>query len=100
MKKRIIPNGDKILVKPEKTEAVSKGGIIMAPTAQEEKSEGIVIEVGTGRLRDDGSRLPMRFQVGDRVLYGKYAGDEVDVEGEKYRIIRDIEVLAVIVEDK
>ena len=96
--KTIIPNGDKILVLPEKTEAVSAGGIIMAPNAQEEKSEGVVVEVGTGKMNDDGSIRPMRFKKGDRVLYGKYAGDEVEVAGTKYRIIRDIEVLAIVVE--
>ncbi len=93
---RIIPNGDKILVKPEEVETVSKSGLILSINTAEQKSQGVVVEVGNGKINDDGSRRPMRFVVGQRVIYGKFAGDEVEMDGVVYRIIRDVEVLASI----
>lgn len=89
MSTKIIPNKGKLLVKPVKQDAVSKGGIILPANEGVEKSEGVIVE--TGR--------EVRFEAGQKVIYGKYAGDEIVVEGETLRIIRDIEVLATIVDE-
>ena len=82
----VIPHGAKLLVKPTKAETVSKGGIILALNEDETKAEGEVVSVGAG----------VKITPGDKVLYGKYAGDEVVVNHVKHRIIREVEVLAVI----
>ncbi len=96
----VIPNGNKVLVKPVDKDGMSKGGIILPEHTQEEKAEGIIIAVGTGKMADNGETIPLQFEVGQTILYGKYAGDEVTIEGKPYRIIRDVEILATVVESE
>jgi chaperonin GroES len=73
-----------------------RGGIIIPDTAKEKPQEGEVIAVGEGKRKDDGERIPLDVQVGDRVLFGKYSGSEIKLDGEEYLIMREDEVLAVL----
>jgi chaperonin GroES len=92
----IKPLSDRILVKALEEEEVKKGGIIIPDTAKEKPQKGEVIAVGPGRLTDAGDRLPLEVKKGDMVLYGKYSGSEVTVSDEKYIILRESDVLAVL----
>jgi chaperonin GroES len=90
------PLGDRLLVKPIEQEEVTASGIILPETAKEKPQEGEVLAAGPGSRKEDGSRIDMDVQVGDRVLYAKYAGTEVKMSGEKYLILRESDVLAVV----
>jgi chaperonin GroES len=83
----------------EEAETV-KGGIIIPDTAKEKPMEGKIVEVGPGRMTDDGKTVNMQVKKGDRVLYGKYSGTEVSIEGEEYLIMRESDIFAVIVNSK
>jgi chaperonin GroES len=93
---KVKPLGDKILVEILEAEEVTKGGIILPDTAKEEKAEGKVLAVGSGKRSDDGKISPLEVKKGDRVLFGKYSGDEIMIEGKKHKILKESEVLAVI----
>jgi chaperonin GroES len=90
------PLGDRVVVKPSEPEEVTKGGIILPDTAKEKPVEGEIIAVGAGRISDDGKKIAMELKVGDKVLYGKYSGTEVKVNGEDYLIMRESDVYAII----
>ncbi len=90
------PLGDRIVVRPVEPQEKTKSGLVLPDTAKEKPQEGKVIAVGTGRLLDDGSVKMLEIKHGDRVLYGKYSGTEVFVEGEDYLILREDDVLAVV----
>ncbi|MCL5774186.1 MAG: co-chaperone GroES [Firmicutes bacterium] len=90
------PLGDRVLLKPIPQEEVSKGGIIMPDTAKEKPQQGEIIAVGSGRILDNGERIPMEVKEGDKVLYGKYSGTEVKLEGEEYLIVSEKEILAIV----
>ena len=92
----IKPLGDRVLVEMVKAEEKTKGGIILPETAKEEKSEGIVLAVGKGKTNDDGSVTPLEVKKGDKVIFGKYAGDEIVVDGKKNKILRESEILAIV----
>ena len=92
----IKPLGDRIVVKALEASDKTKSGIILPDTAKEKPQEGKVVAVGTGRMMDDGSVKHLEVKNGDRVLYGKYAGTEVSVEGTEYLILREEDVLAVV----
>ncbi len=92
----IKPLADRILIKAFEEDEVVKGGIIIPDTAKEKPQKGEVVEVGPGRLTDKGERLPMEVGKGDRVLYGKYSGSEVSIDEEKYIILRESDILAVL----
>jgi len=91
----IRPLGDRVVVKLLKSEEVTKGGIVLPDTAKEKPQEGEVVAVGPGRVLDNGTRLPMEVQVKDRVIFSKYSGSEVKVDGEDYLILRESDILAV-----
>jgi len=93
---KIRPLHDRILVKRIEEEAKSKGGIIIPDTAKEKPQEGKVIAVGKGKLDDDGKLRPLEVRKGDRILFGKYSGSEIKLEGEEHLIIREDDVLAVL----
>jgi chaperonin GroES len=95
---QVIPLEDRILVKPLEAEEKSKGGIILPDTAKEKPQEGKVIAIGKGKLTEDGKLLPLEVKVGDRILYSKYAGTEIKINGEEHLIIRQEDVLAIIKE--
>jgi len=96
MSTKIRPLQDRVILKRVKEEEKSKGGIIIPDTAKEKPMEGEIIEVGPGRTSDEGKRTPLEVKKGDRVLYGKYSGTEVTVNGEEYLIMRESDIFAVI----
>ena len=91
---RLRPLHDRILVKRVDPDAEVKGGIIIPDTAKEKPQEGIVVAVGNGKIRDNGTRVEMTVKDGDRILFGKYSGNEVKLDGEEYLIMREEDVLA------
>ena len=90
---KISPLADRVMIKPTPKEDVSKGGIFLPDTAKEKPQEGQVVAVGPGRLTEDGKRIAMEVKVGDKVLYAKYAGMEIKLEGEEFLIVRESDVL-------
>ncbi|CAN5475914.1 co-chaperone GroES [soil metagenome] len=92
----LTPLHDRVIVKAAKPEEVSKGGIIIPDTAKEKPMQGEVIAVGTGKQSEEGKVTPMAVKVGDTVLYGKYAGTEVNVDGEEFLIMRESDIFAVV----
>ena len=92
----VRPLSDRILVKRVESESKTKGGIIIPDTAKEKPIEGIVVATGPGKVRDDGSRREVLVKQGDRVLFGKYDGTEVKIDGEEHLILREGDVLAVM----
>ncbi len=92
----IRPLGDRILVKRVDEEATTAGGIIIPDTAKEKPQEGRVVSVGPGKVTDDGKTQPMGVKKGNRVLFNKYAGTEVTLEGKEHLIIREDDVLGII----
>jgi len=96
MATKLQPLGDRIVVRPIKREEVTKGGIVLPDTAKEKPQEGKIIAVGPGKLADDGKRLEMEVKKGDKVMYAKYAGTEIKIDGEELLILRDSDVLAKI----
>jgi chaperonin GroES len=93
---KLRPLQDRILVQRVQEETTTKGGIIIPDTAKEKPAEGKVIAVGNGKLGDDGKRVPLEIKAGDRILFGKYSGTEVKIEGEEFLIMREDDVLGVI----
>jgi chaperonin GroES len=93
---KLRPLQDRILVQRVEEETKTKGGIIIPDTAKEKPAEGKVVSVGSGKVGDDGQRVALDLKAGDRILFGKYAGTEVKVEGEEYLIMREDDVLGVI----
>jgi chaperonin GroES len=96
MSLKIRPLQDRILLKRVKEEEKSKGGIIIPDTAKEKPIEGEVIAVGSGKILEDGTVRKVDLKVGDRVLFGKYAGTEVKIDGEERLIVREEDILGVI----
>jgi len=90
------PLGDRVVLKPSPKEEVTKSGLVIPDTAKEKPQEGTILAVGPGRLDDQGKRLPMDVKVGDKVLYAKYAGTEVKIEGEEYLILKESDILAIV----
>ena len=93
---KIKPLHDRILVKRLEEDEKTKGGIIIPDSAKEKPIEGEIIAVGAGKVGDDGKRIPLDVKVGDRVLYSKYGGTEVKIEGEEHLIMREEDVLGII----
>ena len=92
---KIRPLQDRIIVKRIDEEETSKGGIIIPDSAKEKPSEGKVIAVGKGKVNDDGKVSPLDVKKGDRVLFSKYSGTEINIEGEEHLIIREDDVLGI-----
>ena len=93
---KIKPLQDRVVLERLSGEEKTKGGIIIPDTAKERPAEGRVLEVGQGRIAEDGKAVPMTVKKGDRVLFSKYAGTEIKVDGEERLILREDEILAVI----
>ena len=93
---KLRPLQDRILVQRVEEEERTKGGIIIPDTAKEKPAEGKVIAAGNGKVADDGKRIKLEVKKGDRILFGKYSGTEVKVEGEEYLIMREDDVLGII----
>ncbi|MSP91288.1 MAG: co-chaperone GroES [Myxococcales bacterium] len=92
----IQPLFDRIVVTRADGEDVSPGGIFLPEAAQEKRQEGVVLSVGGGRLLEDGTVVPLELRGGEKVLFGKYAGNEIKLEGNTYLVMREDEVLAVL----
>ncbi|MBU1598721.1 co-chaperone GroES [bacterium] len=92
----IKPLGDHILVKPEETGEAKKGGIIIPDTAKEKPQEGVVIAVGSGKRTEDGEVQPLEVKKGDKILFSKYGGTEIKIDGEDHLIMREDDVLGII----
>jgi chaperonin GroES len=92
----IRPLHDRVIVKRLKEEEKTKGGIIIPDTAKEKPIEGEVIAVGNGKFSDDGTKRPLDVKAGDRVLFGKYSGNEIKIDGVEHLILREDEVLGII----
>ena len=92
------PLGDRVLIKPAPAEQKTASGLYIASNAQEKPQRGEVIAVGEGKLADDGTRLPMDVKAGDVVIYGKYGGNEVKVDGEDYLLMRADDIYAIVEE--
>jgi len=93
---KVRPLHDRLIVKRLEEEEKTKGGIIIPDTAKEKPVEGKVIAVGDGRIKEDGTKIPLEVKKGDRILFTKYAGTEVKIEGEEHLIMKEDDVLIVI----
>ena len=93
---KVRPLHDRVIVKREDEEKTTKGGIIIPDTAKEKPVEGQVIAVGDGKVADDGKKIPLEVKAGDKVLFGKYAGTEIQIEGEENLIMREDDIIAIV----
>jgi len=93
---KIRPLQDRVIVKRIEEEEKTKGGIIIPDTAKEKPQEGKVIAVGKGKITEDGKVIPLDLKAGDRILFGKYAGTEIKIEGEEHLIMREEDILGII----
>jgi len=93
---KLRPLQDRILVKRVEEESTTKGGIIIPDTAKEKPAEGEVVSVGAGKIGEDGKRIALELKKGDKILFGKYSGTEVKIEGEEYLIMREDDILGII----
>ena len=93
---KIRPLQDRVIVKRLEEEEKTKGGIIIPDTAKEKPQEGKVIAVGKGKMTEDGKLIPLDVKVGDKILFGKYSGSEIKIEGEEHLIMREEDILGVI----
>ncbi len=93
---KVRPLHDRLLVRRIEEKGMARGGIIIPDTAKEKPMEGKVLAVGNGRVLENGKRLALDVKVGDRILFGKYSGNEIEVDGEEVLIVREDEVLAIM----
>jgi chaperonin GroES len=92
----IRPLSDRVVVKPLPSEEVTKSGIVLPDTAKEKPQQGEVVAVGSGKLLENGQRVPIDLKAGDKVLFSKYAGNEVKIDDVEYLILREMDILGVI----
>jgi len=93
---KIKPLEDRVVIKPAPPDEKVQGGIIIPDTAKEKPQKGEIVAIGPGKVSDAGEKIPMTVKVGDNILYGKYSGTEVTIDGEEYLIVRESDILAVI----
>jgi len=94
---KLRPLDDRVVVAPSEAEEITAGGIVLPDAAQEKPQRGKVVAVGEGKLLDSGNRGELSVSIGDTVIYGKYGGSEVEVNGEEYKILRESDILAKVV---
>jgi chaperonin GroES len=92
----IKPLGDRLPVEPVEEKEVKKGGIIIPDTAKEKPTEGVIRALGTGKIDDNGKKVPFEVKVGDRVLISKYGGTEIKLDGKEYKILSSDDILAIV----
>ena len=92
----IRPLGDRVLLKPAEAKETMKGGIIIPDSAKEKPQEGSVVAAGPGKILEDGKIRPMSVKKGDKVIYSKYAGSEVKLDGEEYLLMREDDILGIV----
>ena len=90
------PLADRVIVRPMEAAETSKGGIILPDIAKEKPIEGTIVAVGPGKITEDGKQVKLEVKEGDKILYGKYTGTEVTVEGEEFLIMRESDIFAII----
>ena len=95
-KLKIRPLDDRVVVKPEEAEETTAGGIVLPSSAQEKPQRGTVVAVGPGKLLDNGNRGTLSVAVGDVVIYGKYGGSDIEVDGDEVKILRESDILAKV----
>lgn len=95
MSKKLTPLADRVVIKPEPQEAKTRSGIVIPDAAKEKPSEGTVVAVGSGRVLDSGTKVAVEVKVGDKIIYSKYGGSEVKIEGEEYIILQERDILAI-----
>jgi len=95
---KLRPLDDRVVVEPVEAEEVTAGGIVLPDTAKEKPQRGTVLAVGPGRLLENGNRGELSVAVGDQVIYGKYGGNDIEIDGREIKILRESEILAKIVE--
>ena len=93
----INPLDDRVVVRPNEAEETTAGGIVLPDAAKEKQQRGTVLAVGPGRLLDSGERSAISVKVGDQVLFGKYGGTEIEIDGEEVKILRESDILAKLV---
>jgi len=93
---KIKPLHDRVIVKRVEEEETTKGGIIIPDTAKEKPVEGKVVAVGDGKTTDDGKRQPLEVKKGDKILFGKYAGTDINIDGEEHLIMREDDIIAIV----
>ena len=93
---KVKPLNDRVLVKRTEELQVTKGGIVIPDTAKEKPIEGKIVAVGPGKMSEQGQRMTLQVKEGDRILFGKYAGTEIKVEGEEYLMMREEDILAIL----
>jgi len=94
---KVRPLDDRLVVEPLEAEEKTSGGILLPDTAKQKPQRGRILAAGPGKLRDSGERSALAVSIGDEVLYGKYSGSEVEVDGKEYKILRETDVLAKVV---
>ncbi|HYH02771.1 MAG TPA: co-chaperone GroES [Bacillota bacterium] len=92
----IKPLGERVVIKVVESEVTTKSGIVLPETAKEKPQMGEVLAVGTGKLLDNGQRIALDVKVGDKVLFAKYAGTEVKLDGEEYMVLKETDILAIV----
>ena len=93
---KIRPLQDRVIVRRIAEEEKTKGGIIIPDTAKEKPQEGKVVAVGKGKVNDDGKLIPLQVKVGEKILFGKYSGSEIKIDGEEHLIMREEDILGVV----
>lgn len=93
---KVKPLGDRILVKPLAAEEKTASGIVLPDTAKEKPQQGEVLAVGSGKLLENGQKVPLEVKVGDKVIYSKYAGNEIKIDGEECMIMAERDILAIV----
>jgi chaperonin GroES len=96
MKTKVRPLHDRVIVKRMEEEEKTKGGIIIPDTAKEKPIEGKVMAVGSGKVTEEGKKIPLQVKEGDRVLFGKYAGTDIKIDGEEHLIMREDDIIAIV----
>ena len=94
--KKVKPLADRVVVKPLEEAEQMRGGLYIPDTAKEKPSQGEIVAVGPGKMSEEGKRLDMDVSVGDKVLYGKYSGTDVTLDGQEYLILRESDILAIV----
>lgn len=93
---KIQPLADRVIIKAQEAEEVTKGGIILPDTVKEKPMQGDVVAVGSGKITEEGKKIELTVKVGDKVLYGKYSGTEVTIDGTEYLIMRESDIFGIV----
>lgn len=96
---KFLPLGDRVAIEPESQNDTTLGGIIIPDTSKSKPSKGIIVAVGNGARNQNGDIIPMQLSVGDKIMFGQWSGSEMDIDGRKYLIMKESDVIGVIIND-